>query len=142
MKYRYELLEQVFPQLSNYIYNVDSINRLNGDYTLKALQEINELKSLNSELLKKNTELVNEIDFIKNAKKAAGVEEVFMPGEMEAQMYRRQMREGIPMAAEVVEELIALSRRLGVDIPGTLLSQGRNGKVLVRSMTKVPDILR
>ena len=89
---------------------------------------------------KKNVD--REIDFIKNAKKAAGVEEVFMPGEMEAQMYRRQMREGIPMAAEVVEELIALSRRLGVDIPGTLLSQGRNGKVLVRSMTKVPDILQ
>ena len=40
-----------------------------------------------------------------------------MPGEMEAQMYRRQMQEGIPMAAEVVGELITLSRRLCVDIP-------------------------
>jgi len=46
-----------------------------------------------------------------------GKEEVFLPGGMEAQMYRRQMQEGIPMAAEVVGELITLSRRLCVDIP-------------------------
>lgn len=58
-----------------------------------------------------------EIDFIKNAKKAAGVGEVFLPGEMEAQTCRRQMREGIDLAAEVVEELMALSRRLSVRIP-------------------------
>ncbi len=58
-----------------------------------------------------------QIDFIKSAKKAAGADEIYLPGEMEARNYKRQMREGIEMPAEVLNELIELSSRLQVRVP-------------------------
>ncbi|WP_180970643.1 Ldh family oxidoreductase [Burkholderia sp. WAC0059] len=58
-----------------------------------------------------------QIDYIKQAKKAAGVDEIFVPGEIEARNYRRQMAQGIALPAEVVNELVKASENLGVDIP-------------------------
>lgn len=58
-----------------------------------------------------------QIEFIKQSKKAANADEVFLPGEIEARTCQRQMREGIAMPAEVVNELVALSERLGVALP-------------------------
>ncbi len=58
-----------------------------------------------------------QIEFIKQSKKASGVEEIFLPGEMEARNYRRQMRDGIDMPSEVIEEITQLSQRLGVAVP-------------------------
>jgi LDH2 family malate/lactate/ureidoglycolate dehydrogenase len=58
-----------------------------------------------------------QIDFIKNARRAPGVDEIFLPGEMEARNYRRQMAEGIEMPGEVLQELVALSERLQVRHP-------------------------
>ena len=58
-----------------------------------------------------------QIDFIKQSKKAAGVDEIFLPGELEARNYRRQMRDGSEMPSEVLEEIAQLSSRLGVSIP-------------------------
>ena len=58
-----------------------------------------------------------QIDFIKSAKKAVGVEEIFLPGEIEAKNYRRQTRDGIDMPAEVIGELAQISQRLHVDTP-------------------------
>ena len=58
-----------------------------------------------------------QVDFIKQSKKAKGVDEIFLPGEMEARSHRRQVANGIEMPAEVLNELAALSERYGVEVP-------------------------
>jgi LDH2 family malate/lactate/ureidoglycolate dehydrogenase len=64
---------------------------------------------------KKNMD--TQIEFIKASKKAPNVDEVFLPGEMEAQNYRRQMKDGIDMPAEVMEEIVSIGQRLNVETP-------------------------
>jgi LDH2 family malate/lactate/ureidoglycolate dehydrogenase len=64
---------------------------------------------------KKNVD--TQIEFIKSARKAPGVEEIFLPGEIEARNYRRQMNEGIDMPSEVIVELVGISERLRVHSP-------------------------
>ena len=64
-----------------------------------------------------------QFDFIKNAKKAGGVEEIFLPGEMEARNYRRQMKDGITMPSEVILELVTASERFGTPIPQSVADQ-------------------
>jgi LDH2 family malate/lactate/ureidoglycolate dehydrogenase len=58
-----------------------------------------------------------QIEYLKSSRRAPGVEEIFVPGEMEARHYRRQMRDGIDMPSEVIEEIIVLGERLGVRMP-------------------------
>ncbi|WP_159872570.1 MULTISPECIES: Ldh family oxidoreductase [unclassified Raoultella] len=58
-----------------------------------------------------------QISFIKDAKKAKGVSEIYLPGEMESITYAKQSRNGIVMAGEVISELVRLSEKFGVDIP-------------------------
>lgn len=58
-----------------------------------------------------------QIEFIKNSKKAQDVDEVFLPGEMEANNYRRQMAQGIELPAEVINALVKASQRFNIDIP-------------------------
>jgi len=67
---------------------------------------------------KKNMDV--QIGFLKTARKANGVDEIFVPGEMEARNYHRQMRDGIDLPSEIVHEIFALSQRLGVPIPSEL----------------------
>jgi LDH2 family malate/lactate/ureidoglycolate dehydrogenase len=58
-----------------------------------------------------------EIGFIKNSRKAAGSDEIFLPGEREARNYQRQMQNGIDMPAEVIDEIRGISTRLGAAVP-------------------------
>lgn len=51
---------------------------------------------------------------VKSLKKAAGVEEIFMPGEIECNNYRKNLREGIQLPAAVYGELEGLSQKLGL----------------------------
>ncbi|MCM3762101.1 Ldh family oxidoreductase [Alkalihalobacillus oceani] len=46
--------------------------------------------------------------------RAEGVEEIFVPGEIEARKARTQLQEGIAYPLTVIEELTALSKELGV----------------------------
>jgi LDH2 family malate/lactate/ureidoglycolate dehydrogenase len=46
---------------------------------------------------------------------AAGVRRVFVPGEMEAELERRQRKEGVPLNEATVPGIRAVARRLGVD---------------------------
>lgn len=64
LKYKYELLESVFPELSNHIKDIESIKYLNDDYGLKALHQINELKTIISLKEEKINNYENEIKFL------------------------------------------------------------------------------
>jgi LDH2 family malate/lactate/ureidoglycolate dehydrogenase len=68
-----------------------------------------------AEEFKRNMDV--QIDFIKQSKRAPGVEEIFLPGETEARNHRRQMAIGIEMPAEVLNELATLSERFNVAVP-------------------------
>jgi LDH2 family malate/lactate/ureidoglycolate dehydrogenase len=59
-----------------------------------------------------------EIDFIKSSPKAPGVEEIYLPGEIEYLSYERQIRDGIEYPVEVINEIKEISGRLGVSVPG------------------------
>ncbi|MDH7498918.1 MAG: Ldh family oxidoreductase [candidate division NC10 bacterium] len=51
---------------------------------------------------------------IKNSKKAKGVEEIFLPGEIEMGIEAKRRKEGIPLSRAVYEELCGLGEELGV----------------------------
>lgn len=54
---------------------------------------------------------------IKNARLAAGKEEIYLPGEIEWNLEEKRRREGIPVPEEVLAELRALGERYRVDLP-------------------------
>ncbi|MDR2696603.1 MAG: Ldh family oxidoreductase [Deltaproteobacteria bacterium] len=54
--------------------------------------------------------------YMKEAQKADGVQEILVPGEAEARKLERQLKDGIQYPMEVIEELRALSRKLGVAV--------------------------
>lgn len=51
---------------------------------------------------------------VKSLERAAGVEEIFLPGEIECGNYRRNLQEGIRLPAAVYGELEGLARKLGL----------------------------
>lgn len=53
---------------------------------------------------------------MKHSPKAAGVEEIFVPGEIENRIEERRLREGIPLSAEVYDDLQRTGAQFGVDI--------------------------
>ena len=54
------------------------------------------------------------VDYLKGGKKAPGVKEIFVPGEMEAIAMERQLKEGITYPTEIIRENIQLSEKLGL----------------------------
>jgi LDH2 family malate/lactate/ureidoglycolate dehydrogenase len=56
------------------------------------------------------------IEEIKSARKAAGTEEIFLPGEIEFRTEEERKASGIPVGAETVSELRDVGRSCGVDI--------------------------
>lgn len=57
------------------------------------------------------------VDYLKGGKRAEGVDEIFVPGEIEARNLERQLKEGITYPVEVIEDLKAWSFKLGVESP-------------------------
>ena len=55
------------------------------------------------------------ITAIKASGAADGVDEIFMPGEIEFRTEQRYLKEGVPLAPATVEELTELARRLGLE---------------------------
>ncbi len=53
------------------------------------------------------------IDQLHAAPRAPGVERIYLAGEMEYDLLRRRLREGIPLEASVLDELERVSRELG-----------------------------
>lgn len=56
------------------------------------------------------------VDYIKNGKKADGVSEIFVPGEIEARNWDKAKTEGIIYPVEVVDEVNALAAKYGVSL--------------------------
>ena len=54
---------------------------------------------------------------VRGVQKAPGVERVFLPGEREALLRHHRRKFGVPIAPEVLEELRATGKRLGVALP-------------------------
>lgn len=54
---------------------------------------------------------------IKEARRAAGKEEIYLPGEIEWNWEEKRRREGIPVPEEVLAELRLLGERYGVELP-------------------------
>ncbi|MFN4132772.1 MAG: Ldh family oxidoreductase [Candidatus Hadarchaeales archaeon] len=53
---------------------------------------------------------------VKGSKRAVGVEEILVPGEPEFRTREKRLREGIPIADEVWEELGQMAKEMGVDL--------------------------
>ncbi len=56
------------------------------------------------------------IEEIKSSRKAAGTEEIFLPGEIEYRKEQQRRASGIPVGAETVAELREVGRNCGVDM--------------------------
>ena len=54
---------------------------------------------------------------IKESRRAAGVERIYIPGEIEAECAERRLVEGIPIPDEVVRDFVELGEELGVPFP-------------------------
>ncbi|MEK6710134.1 MAG: Ldh family oxidoreductase [Nitrospinota bacterium] len=54
---------------------------------------------------------------LRAAPKAAGVERIWMPGEMEAERERERRERGIPLSPERLKEMAEIGGRLGVPLP-------------------------
>jgi LDH2 family malate/lactate/ureidoglycolate dehydrogenase len=52
--------------------------------------------------------------YVKDAVKAPGIEELYLPGEIEFTVEEKRMRSGIPITDGVLDDLNNLSRYLGV----------------------------
>jgi len=53
---------------------------------------------------------------VKQSKKAKGVKEIFLPGEIEMGIEEKRRREGIPLSRAVYDELCGLGQKLGVKL--------------------------
>jgi LDH2 family malate/lactate/ureidoglycolate dehydrogenase len=69
-----------------------------------------------SNVLEFKKRMDRDIDFIKASPKAPGVEEIYLPGEMEWQAWDASMRDGIHYPVEVIREIRSISERLGVPV--------------------------
>lgn len=65
---------------------------------------------------------------LKACPRAAGVDRVFLPGEMEAERAAVSERLGVPLSAEVWENLATLGARYGVPFPRLMPQDLRGGK--------------
>jgi len=57
------------------------------------------------------------LDDIRRAPRAKGVDRIYIPGEIEAELMNKRMREGIPLAVEIVNELKQVGDTVGVSFP-------------------------
>lgn len=69
-----------------------------------------------SDTLEFKQRMDESINYLKNGKKAEGIEEIFVPGEIEANNLKRQLLDGITYPMEIIEENRVLSRNLNVEV--------------------------
>jgi LDH2 family malate/lactate/ureidoglycolate dehydrogenase len=62
------------------------------------------------------TQMDNYIDEIKGVPKARGVNEIYLPGELEFIKERERRQQGIPLPQKVVEDLLAIGNDTGVSL--------------------------
>ena len=54
---------------------------------------------------------------VKDSPKASGVEEIFIPGEIERRNYLKAEKEGVAISPAVEKELLALAEATGIAFP-------------------------
>lgn len=54
---------------------------------------------------------------IRNGPRAAGVDRIYVPGDIEAEMTQRRLQEGIPIPEVIVQEFVDLGNELGIPFP-------------------------
>jgi LDH2 family malate/lactate/ureidoglycolate dehydrogenase len=96
--------------------------RLNTLENLQAEQNLGHaFLALRTDLFQPAAEFARRMDEIlrslKETPPAAGVERVLVPGEIERAAEARHRVTGIPLSAEIVDQLIALGREVGVGFP-------------------------
>lgn len=55
------------------------------------------------------------IQEIHSIERAPGFSRIYIPGEMESELYRRRIREGVPLGKEIIHELMELGNALGIN---------------------------
>jgi LDH2 family malate/lactate/ureidoglycolate dehydrogenase len=58
------------------------------------------------------------VRMMKDSRKAAGVEEILLPGEIERKKYQEYIRTGIEVSEALQKELADLARKLGAPFEG------------------------
>lgn len=61
-----------------------------------------------------------EIRSLKNTRRAQGVEEIFVPGEIEANTRAKRLKGGIPLGPAIMEELKVLAQHFQVEFPAVV----------------------
>jgi LDH2 family malate/lactate/ureidoglycolate dehydrogenase len=61
---------------------------------------------------------------IKTSERAEGVDQLYLPGEMEFEMRRQRREVGVPLLASLVDDLVALADELGLDGASMLPARG------------------
>ncbi|MBR2672778.1 MAG: Ldh family oxidoreductase [Oscillospiraceae bacterium] len=69
-----------------------------------------------------------QIEFVKESPPAEGVEEVFLPGEMEYRNYDRQIKDGIVYPVEIINEIETIAEGLGVARPDWLVAMEKKAE--------------
>lgn len=77
------------------------------------MQVINIEALMNVEEFKKRVD--EAIDIMKNSKKCAGIEEILVPGELEARTEAHQLHYGIKYPEELIDEINDYSRKWGIE---------------------------
>ncbi|TKC18103.1 Ldh family oxidoreductase [Robertmurraya kyonggiensis] len=54
------------------------------------------------------------IEEIRQLKKMEGVEKIYLPGEIQLELEKTRLAEGIPISAEVIDSLVSISQKYGV----------------------------
>ncbi len=60
---------------------------------------------------------------IKNSPKGPGVDEIFLPGEIELRTRERRLKGGVPLSKEVVKDLTCLAKEMGAEFPAPASSE-------------------
>lgn len=68
------------------------------------------------EMFKQNTD--NYISMMKNSRKAPGVQEIFVPGEIEFRNFNKYLETGVEFSDNLEKELVMLAKKLGVKVEG------------------------
>ncbi|WP_128003507.1 Ldh family oxidoreductase [Piscinibacter defluvii] len=69
--------------------------------------------------LRRTSELASAL---RNAPRAEGVQRIYMPGEIEAELSAQRLRDGLPLAVTTLEALDAVAREVGAPVPSATLA--------------------
>lgn len=97
--------------LYNNLERPQNVGQMMGAIDIRRFSDVNEFKSRMDAMIRE----------IKSLPRAKGVNEVFLPGEIEVRNQQRREKEGIPLPPATVKELQKLSSEYGVSLADSIL---------------------